>query len=220
MVLVKLSKQYGEQAVFKDFNIELTKGKIHTILGPSGCGKSTLLKCIAGLESYEGQIDIDPNNLSYVFQEDRLFPWFTVDKNLKIINDDHPLIDNYLNRFKVYDLKRKFPSQLSGGERQRISIIRACIYNKPIILLDEPFKSLDYNLKWEIVNMLAELQKEKQATVILITHDIDVSLYLSDLIFVLSNKPTSVKLQVENIKKESLKSEFAMKKRIHIMEAL
>ncbi|NLG81701.1 MAG: ABC transporter ATP-binding protein [Bacilli bacterium] len=195
---IKLSKAYGNVIVFDDFNIEVQDNQLNCIIGPSGCGKTTLLQCIAGLATYEGKIIPTTNKIGYVFQEDRLFPYLTVYKNLEIINANQSIINQYLEEFHVSDLRDKYPSQLSGGEKQRIALIRAFIAESRLILLDEPFKSLDYFLAWSLCEMLVKLYQKTKKTMILVTHNVEMAVYLGQYIHVLSNKPAKVKKTIFN----------------------
>lgn len=189
---INISKKYKDSVVFDNFKLDIIEKKVNVILGPSGCGKTTLLHCIANITDYEGTIIVNNKKLSYIFQEDRLFPYLTVYKNLEIINSNKLLIDKYLSEFGVLDLKDKYPNNLSGGEKQRIAVIRAFLNEENVILMDEPFKSLDYNLKINLVELISKIQKETMNTIILVTHDLDVALYMGYKINVLSKKVTSV----------------------------
>lgn len=195
---IKLSKSYQEEVIFDNFTLEIIDNKVNILMGPSGCGKTTLLQCIANLCDYEGKIKPKVKNLGYVFQEDRLFPYLTIMKNLLIINDDIEKINELLNHFHVYNLRNKYPHQLSGGEKQRISLIRAFLNDNDLILMDEPFKSLDINLKLSLVEMIVSLYKRTKKTIILVTHDIDIALYLGQYIHILSDKVTRLKKTIEN----------------------
>jgi NitT/TauT family transport system ATP-binding protein len=186
---ISISKHYEEQVLFDHLQMKLTNHKINVILGPSGCGKTTLLQAIAGLTTFEGEItDASNSNVSYVFQEDRLFPYLTVRKNLLIIHPNEEEVDEYLKKFNLYSIRNHYPNQMSGGEKQRISIIRAFLTQAPIMLMDEPFKSLDLDLKLKLIEEVLLMQKEFKTTIILVTHDLDVALYLGHAIHMLSNK--------------------------------
>lgn len=188
---IRLSKQYNQTIVFDNFSLDLPKGYIHGILGPSGCGKTTLLQAIAGLTIYNGEIS-DVDRISYVFQEARLFPYFTVKKNLAIITNDDEKIHLLAQRFSVDHLLNRYPKDLSGGELQRIAMLRAFLNPGQIILMDEAFKSLDFDLKFKLMQEVLTVQKELHSTIVLVTHDLDVALYLADYIHILSNKPTKL----------------------------
>lgn len=195
---ININKSYGNVVVFQDFKLNIHENKLNCLIGPSGCGKTTLLQCIAGLTNYKGSIVPKPEKIGYVFQEDRLFPYLTVYKNLEIINNNQDIINEYLDEFHVSDLRDNYPSQLSGGEKQRISLIRAFIADSDLILLDEPFKSLDYFLTWSLCDMLVKLYEMTKKTMILVTHNVEMAVYLGQYIHVLSDKPTTVKKSIVN----------------------
>ena len=205
-----LNKSYGKEEIFKNFNMELSDEKINCIIGKSGCGKSTLLNIIAGLTDVQGGeiCGVSLSDISYIFQEDRLIEWLTVKENLEIAlkryYDNFVIstkIDQVLNLVGVYDTKEKYPSELSGGMRQRVNIARA--FGKPskVILMDEPFKSLDYKLKYTIIDEFKNLLSKEKRMVILVTHDLDEAIYFHGNIIVFSDKP----VQVKGIFNENLK---------------
>lgn len=189
---INISKTYELITIFEHFELNIKDNKVNVILGPSGCGKTTLLKCIAHLCDYEGRIDPKNTEIGYVFQEDRLFPYLNVFQNLAVIENDKNKIESFLKEFNVIDLKAKYPNKLSGGEKQRISIIRAFLGSNDLVLMDEPFKSLDFYLKMNLMEMIRKIQMETNKTIVLVTHDLDIALSLGHVIHVLSNKVTKV----------------------------
>ncbi len=195
---IKISKAYEKIKIFDDFELNIVDHKINVILGPSGCGKTTLLKCIAQICDYEGQIDQNNRDIGYVFQEDRLFPYLNIYQNLTVIENNESKIKSYLQKFNVSDLIYKYPNKLSGGEKQRISIIRAFLGNNDLVLMDEPFKSLDFNLKMNLMEMIREIYGETNKTIILVTHDLDIALSLGHVIHILSNKVTKLHESINN----------------------
>lgn len=195
---INISKSYKDITIFNNFEIELKDNLINVLIGPSGCGKTTLLRCIANLCEYEGSIEHNDQSIGYVFQEDRLFPYLKVITNLLIVDKDIDKVETLLKQFNVYDLKDKYPHQLSGGEKQRISIIRAFLGEQELVLMDEPFKSLDYNLKMNLVEMIYKMQKLTKRTIVLVTHDLDIALYLGDYIHVFSEKVAFLKETIYN----------------------
>ncbi|WP_459480537.1 ATP-binding cassette domain-containing protein [Clostridium saccharoperbutylacetonicum] len=213
-----LNKAYGSEQIFKNFNIEFSDDNINCIVGKSGCGKSTLLNIIAGLIDIQGG-EINGaalSDISYIFQEDRLIEWLDVKENLELTLKKYfdssildAKIDEVLELVGIYDIKNKYPNELSGGMRQRINIARA--FGKPskIILMDEPFKSLDYKLKYTIIDEFKNLLDKEKRMVILVTHDLDEAIYFQGNIFVFSNKPVIIAGQfssdLENCKEEILK---------------
>ena len=197
-----LNKSYENEEIFNDFNIDFCDEKVNCIIGKSGCGKSTLLNIIAGLtEIQSGEIHgVSLNDISYIFQEDRLIEWLTVKENLELTLKkyyDKFVIDKKINELLelvgIYDIKNKYPNALSGGMKQRVNIARA--FGKPskVILMDEPFKSLDYKLKYTIIDEFKTLLNKEKRMVILVTHDLDEALYFRGNIIVFSNKPVQIK---------------------------
>ncbi|AGF54902.1 NitT/TauT family transport system ATP-binding protein [Clostridium saccharoperbutylacetonicum] len=213
-----LNKAYGSEQILKNFNIEFSDDNINCIVGKSGCGKSTLLNIIAGLIDIQGG-EINGaalSDISYIFQEDRLIEWLNVKENLELTLKKYfdssildAKIDEVLELVGIYDIKNKYPNELSGGMRQRINIARA--FGKPskIILMDEPFKSLDYKLKYTIIDEFKNLLNKEKRMVILVTHDLDEAIYFQGNIFVFSNKPVIIagrfSSDLENCKEEILK---------------
>lgn len=197
-----LNKSYGNEEIFKNFNLDLYDDKVNCIIGKSGCGKSTLLNIIAGLiEIQSGEIQgISLKDISYIFQEDRLIEWLTVKENLELALKKYydssilgEKIDELLELVGISDIKNKYPNSLSGGMKQRVNIARA--FGKPskVILMDEPFKSLDYKLKYTIIDEFRVLLNKEKRMVILVTHDLDEAIYFQGNILVFSNKPVEVK---------------------------
>ncbi|MEO2680986.1 ABC transporter ATP-binding protein, partial [Clostridium butyricum] len=188
-----LNKVYGNDKIFDNFSIEFYDDKVNCIVGESGCGKTTLLNIIAGLVQFENcEINgITKKDISYVFQEDRLIPWLTIKENLEIALKQYSEKDELNKRvYKVLNLvgidgiEDKYPHELSGGMKQRVNIARA--FGKPskIILMDEPFKSLDYKIKYIIIDEFIEILKKENRMVILVTHDLDEAIYFKGNIIV------------------------------------
>lgn len=196
-----LSMSYSELKVLNNITIEFGAGKVTCILGPSGCGKTTLLNIISGVtKSFDGEvIGFEDKHISYIFQEGRLIEWKTVRNNLKFVlnnklspKESELLIVKYLRAFGMENYIDYYPNKLSGGMRQRIGIIRALIYPSDIMIMDEPFKSMDEETKQIVMNCFVELMQQEKRTVILVTHDRGEAIYLGDKIIILSAKPTSV----------------------------
>lgn len=212
-----LNKSYAEESIFENFSIQLFDDKINCIIGPSGCGKTTFLNILAGLIEYEsGSLNgISKNDISYIFQEDRLIEWLTVKENLQItlkkyykkssLDDE---IENLLDIVGIKSVEDKYPDELSGGMRQRVNIARA--FGKPskIMLMDEPFKSLDYKLKYTIIDEFKNILNKNKRLVILVTHDLEEAVYFNGRIFVFGSKPVKVlktfETNLQNAKSEIL----------------
>ncbi|WP_315078738.1 ABC transporter ATP-binding protein [uncultured Clostridium sp.] len=197
-----LSKAYNNEIVFERFNLTLENSKVNCIVGKSGCGKSTLLNMLAGILKFDdGEISgISKNEVSYIFQEDRLVEWLTVEENLifalkKYYNklELKEKIKSILSSLGLEDVKNKYPEELSGGMKQRVNIARA--FGKPskIILMDEPFKSLDYTLKYKIIDEFKNIMLNESRIVVLVTHDVDEAIYFNGNIIVFGERPVKVK---------------------------
>lgn len=198
MKIENLSVSYGKNQVYKDFNLEVEEGKITCILGESGCGKTTLLNSVAGLIPYAGEIE--KVKTSYVFQTPRLVPNLTVFNNLKLIGADDNAINEMLKRVGLSDKVQAYPKTLSGGEAQRVSLCRAFLYNCDMLLLDEPFSSLDLKTKLSAMQLFKELLEGSGKTALFVTHDIDEALYLADKIEVLTSGKISAEFKNEDKK--------------------
>lgn len=207
-----LNKSYDNEYIFKDFNLELTDEKVNCIIGKSGCGKTTILNMIAGLLKYDsGEIEgLYQNDISYVFQEDRLIKWLTVKENLCIAlkkyynkNTLEKEVEDVLDIVGIREVENKYPESLSGGMRQRVNIARA--FGKPskVILLDEPFKSLDYKMKYTIIDEFINILKKKKRMVILVTHDLEEAIYFEGKIIVFGDRPVRIQEIFENNLKEN-----------------
>jgi len=198
----QLNKNYGENIIFKQFNVELKENTINCILGPSGCGKTTLLNIIAKLDKdFIGKLEgFKDKTFSYIFQEPRLLNWFSVYKNLQVILKDHEnrekIIDKYLKMVGLYEYRYYYPHQLSGGMKQRLSIARAFAFKSDILLMDEPFKGLDPKLKKNLIDSFINLWKQDKRTIIFVTHDIDEAILLGDDIFIFKERPISKMVNV------------------------
>lgn len=207
------TKDRDIQAI-KNVSLNIEKGEFITMIGPSGCGKTTLLRLIAGLESdYAGEILLEGVRVEkpgldrgVIFQEHRLLPWLTVGENVGLglegkKNYIKDKVHFYLSKVGLADFEKVYPSQLSGGMAQRVSIARALLRQPKILLLDEPLGALDALTK---MNMQAELERIWLAdgtTMVMVTHDIDESIFLGDRVIVMGPRPTEI-MQIFNINLE------------------
>lgn len=178
-----LTKKYKDVTVYENLNLSIEEGKITCVLGSSGSGKTTLLNCIAGLTEYTGKIT--EVKCSYVFQSPRLVPNLTVLENLKLICKEEDRPRTMLDLMRISDKINAYPKQLSGGQAQRVSVARAFLYDADIILMDEPFSSLDLKLKREISLLFKNMQRESSATALFVTHDVDEAVEIADRIVVI-----------------------------------
>lgn len=202
-----INKRYNNKVIFQDFQIDFYKNKVNCIVGKSGCGKSTLLNIISGIIENDDEefISIESYGLSYIFQEDRLIDWLTVEENISLVvnkiydkKEREELCNKYLDLVGIKEYKKYYPQMLSGGLRQRVNIARSLIYPSKIIIMDEPFKSIDVINKEIIMNNLKEILKQENRTVLFVTHDIEEALILSDKIYVLGNSPVQIKKIFDN----------------------
>jgi|GEM_PF-6853480 ABC-type sugar transport system ATPase subunit len=201
-----LSKSYEDNQVLSNLSLEIDKGSFTVIVGPSGCGKTTLLKCVSGVENPEkGKIFLDNSeitqnppekrNISMVWQNLALFPHLNVYKNIEFglklkennKEDTREKINNLLKLTGLEKYKEKFPSELSGGEKQRVAIARALAVNPEVVLLDEPFSSLDARIALILKNEIKSLQKKLGITFIMVTHNIAEAFMLADKIIIINN---------------------------------
>lgn len=212
-----IKKSFGELKVIDNLSMTFQKGKITCILGPSGCGKSTLLNIISGIsKEYEGEaVGFNKEQVSFVFQEDRLIPWLSVYDNMQFIlkgkystNESKGIIAHYLLLVGMEDYANFYPSDLSGGMKQRVSIARALAYGGQIIIMDEPFKSLDIKNKMQLLQDFKEICIKTRSTAIFVTHDIDEAMEIGDKIYVLSDKPSSVKSVWEDLNMKDLREKI------------
>jgi NitT/TauT family transport system ATP-binding protein len=209
-----LSHRYGTGAkahtAVNDLSFTVEAGQLASIVGPSGCGKSTLLRCVAGLTPpTEGTVSLHgdrvsgvPDDLAVVFQDysRSLFPWLSVQKNVEFPLRWRPIsraerrsrAAEALEQVGLSAVGGKFPWQLSGGMQQRVSIARALASRPSLLLMDEPFASVDAQTRFELEDLTRRVQREQGSTILVVTHDIDESVYLSDRVLVLSKSPASI----------------------------
>ena len=216
-----LTKSYpspqGPVLALGNIDVEVRPGELVSIVGPSGCGKSTLLNCIAGLlESTGGSVTVDgkavrggpPENMSVVFQDysRSLFQWYSVEKNVGL-----PLMHSKLSKAErqakvermLADVRlpdgvgSRYPWQLSGGMQQRVAIARGLISHPEIVLMDEPFASVDAQTRMSLEDLVLDLWSAWHKSILFVTHDIDEAVYLSDRVVVLSKGPSHVKAVID-----------------------
>jgi NitT/TauT family transport system ATP-binding protein len=214
-----LKKTYSERGnaveAVGDIDFEVADGEFLCIVGPSGCGKTTLLKCIAGLlPPTGGEIRLDgslvdgpPERMAVVFQEysRSLFPWMSVRKNVAfpLRRKDLPAaekrerVERAIESVGLSAFLDRYPWELSGGMQQRVAIARALAYEPEILLMDEPFASVDAQTRADLEDLILEVRREYGVTVVFVTHDIDESVYLGDRILVLSGSPSRVEESID-----------------------
>ncbi len=187
----------------EDITLDVLEGEILSIVGPSGCGKSTLLNMLTKLDSpTSGFIrENKPLVIGYMMQNDALLPWLTVEENTllglklkhNITHEGREYVYELLKRYGLFEFKDSYPDSLSGGMRQRVALIRTLAIHPNILLLDEPFSKLDIESRITISDDVYKIIKELNITTILISHDIDEALSLSDRIVILTKRPAKVK---------------------------
>ncbi|CAH0994742.1 Bicarbonate transport ATP-binding protein CmpD [Emticicia aquatica] len=213
------SKGKGVFTAVKDINLEIGKGEIVSIIGHSGCGKSTLMNTISGMVSPSSGEVIANNKVvtgpgpdrGIVFQNYSLLPWLTVYKNVfEAVDSVLPhlskaekieLVEKNLNMVNLWEHKDKLPSQLSGGMKQRVAIARAFSINPSILLLDEPFGALDALTKGSMHIELLKLWNldNRNKTIVMVTHDIEEAIFLSDRVVVMNNGPAATIKEIVDI---------------------
>ena len=193
-----IQKSFGSLKIFTDLTLEFPPGKITVVLGPSGCGKTTLLNILAGLREVE-QGALETENASYLFQEPRLLPWLTVYQNIALVLADKltqktmaERVDQLITAVGLQEFSAYLPNQLSGGMKQRVALARAFAYEAPLLLMDEPFKSLDLKARYRLMQDFLVLWQQQRRTVVMVTHDVREAVWLGERIILLSDKPTRV----------------------------
>lgn len=210
--VTNVNKTYrnGKQSnhVLDHISFHVEKGEIVTLLGKSGCGKSTLLNMVGGFEKAdEGSVVLDGQAVNHptkkcvmLFQQINLFPWRSVYKNVGLGLDGEKVSakeknDRIMEALVLVGLERQlhqFPHELSGGMQQRVAIARALAMQPEVILMDEPFAALDAFNRYLLQDELLRIQEQKKTTILIVTHDIDEAVYLSDRILIMSSHPGQI----------------------------
>lgn len=179
------SKSYPQTPLYEDFNLTVNDGEICCILGESGSGKTTLLNAVASLTDYSGEITA--HKCGYIFQTPRLMPNLTVKGNLKLVCKNEAAIDAMLSKTSLLDKADSYPARLSGGEAQRAAIARAFLYGGDVMLMDEPFSSLDVKLKSQMIRLFFEIWRESKPAVLYVTHDPSEAAAVGNRIVIISH---------------------------------
>lgn len=209
IMIRNLSKAYDGFQALEDVNFEVRENEFVCVLGPSGCGKTTLLRILSGFEPYTGEVKVDGTKVEspapdrfVVFQEfDQLLPWKTVYKNIEfgLRIKDMPKDKSKKAVMEVIELvglskfENSYPHQLSGGMKQRVAIARALVMNPSVLLMDEPFGSLDAQMRKKLQGELVRIWQKVPKTIVFVTHNIHEAIILGDKVFVMTQSPGRIK---------------------------
>ena len=187
--------------VLDDISFSVEEGEILAITGPSGAGKSTILNLISHLLlPSRGNVSVN-GNIGYMFQKDHLFEWKTIYKNIllgleiqnNVTEENLQAVDRMLKLYGLADFRDNHPKELSGGMRQRVALIRTLAVNPAILLLDEPFASLDYQTKLNVSEDIYKIIRNENKTTIIVSHDISEAIAFADRVMILSERPARIK---------------------------
>lgn len=200
-----VSKRFKDKLVLEDINIDIMDGEFVCVVGPSGCGKTTLLRIIAGLEeASEGNILLDGREINgtspdrgMIFQDYSLFPWKTVRKNVSfgLEIDGMPReeinrkVEKYIKMVGLSGFEEHYPKEISGGMKQRVAIARALAKDPFVLMMDEPFGSLDAQTRNMLQDELLKIWEKTEKTIVFVTHNVDEALYIGDRVVVMSANP-------------------------------
>lgn len=200
-----VGREFNGKKVVQNISFEAAPGEIIGLLGKSGCGKSTVLRAVSGLDNdYEGTVEINgtvssgvDKSTGFIFQEPRLMPWLNALENITFglkgsKEEQQKLGRKYLTDVGLAAHEELYPKELSGGMAQRVAIARALITSPEVLLLDEPFSALDAFTKMQLQDLLLNIWREYNTTIVLVTHDIEEATYLCDKIVVLKDQPGTV----------------------------
>lgn len=215
----QVSKQFKSTDITQEdvlalnnFSLDVKPGSFVSLIGPSGCGKSTLLRLIGGLDRpTAGQLYIDNREIKkpgsdrgFAFQGSNLFPWLTVEKNIAfglkarhIYKEKKEDVADYVKLVGLEGFEKSYPHQLSGGMQQRASLARALVGHPDVLLLDEPLGALDAFTRMNLQDQILDIWKEHNMTMIMVTHDVDEAIYMSDQVVVMSARPSKVEAVID-----------------------
>src|SRR5213596_3025779 len=202
-----LDDPVNRRLVLPGISVTLTAGELVSLIGPSGCGKSTLLRLIAGLETTDaGELLIGSEVIrgpsaerGLVFQDPNLFPWLTVRRNIEVglvtrglLHEKSAEVDEFMRLVELEAFANAYPHHLSGGMAQRVALARALINHPKVLLLDEPLGALDAFTRMRMQDEVLRLWQNRRTTMLLVTHDIDEAIYMSDHIIILTQRPGTI----------------------------
>lgn len=207
-----LDSSREEVLALNDFNLDIKPGSFVSLIGPSGCGKSTLLRIIGGLETASsGSIFLDGKEIKkpgsdrgFAFQGSNLFPWLTVEKNIAfglkarhIFKEKKQDVQEYIKLVGLEGFEKSYPHHLSGGMQQRVSLARALVGHPDVLLLDEPLGALDAFTRINLQDEILRIWKKYNMTMVMVTHDVDEAIYMSDQVVVMAARPSKVKAVID-----------------------
>jgi NitT/TauT family transport system ATP-binding protein len=203
LTVESLSKSYDALRVLDRVSFAISNGQLIGLVGPSGCGKTTLLNVLAGLDhANSGRADVEgEGSIGYMMQDSLLLPWRTLAENallgLEVASGktviNRKLVNKCLTAFDLTEASNIYPENASGGMKQRVALARTLLTMPSVLLLDEPFSSLDFDVKLKVQRYLLDYQRSAGTTILLVTHDIEDAIALSDEVIVLSSRPARVK---------------------------
>ncbi|MEX0813150.1 MAG: ABC transporter ATP-binding protein [Chitinophagales bacterium] len=224
-----INKIFGNLNVIDKLTFDVNKGEIVVIIGPSGCGKTTILNIISGLQApSSGKIIFDDDiviNIGYAFQKSVLLPWLTLKKNiflpfkLKDKEVDNSIIENYnflMKEVNLLDYENYYPKEVSGGMKARSVLVRNLLFAPQLILMDEPFSSLDEISRVKTQNLFKKMLEKFETSVVFVTHSIEEALNIGDRLIILSNKPAKIlyEIQLDSKSKSDLVKRQSIKDKI------
>jgi NitT/TauT family transport system ATP-binding protein len=195
-----LTLSYGQEPVLEGASVRVDPGQFVSLVGPSGSGKSSLLRAVMGLQTPSAgtvETDLAPNEIGILFQDDALLPWRTARDNVALGlgfhgMDQHRALaeaDAWLERLGLGGLGDRYPRQLSGGQRKRVALAQVLALRPRLVLMDEPFASLDAIVRARVTQDVVDLVERERIGVLLVTHDLEEALALSDVVYLLSQGP-------------------------------
>ncbi|MBQ5383103.1 MAG: ABC transporter ATP-binding protein [Treponema sp.] len=207
-----VNKSFDDIHVLNNFTLDIQPGSFVSLIGPSGCGKSTLLRIIGGLEKkFQGEVLLDGEKIKkagsdrgFAFQGSNLFPWLTVYGNVafglkarKIYKEKKQDVSDIINLVGLKGFENSYPHQISGGMQQRASLARALVGHPKVLLLDEPLGALDAFTRMNLQDEILRIKKENDMTMLMVTHDVDEAIYMSDKVVVMSARPSKVEAVID-----------------------